>query len=271
MKKHLDDRCSCGIEVQDCGFWKPIAQKIKKGKANALRVGAPIQALNLWRKLLLYLPIFPPKRIWPSDFKTKFRKQNDEAIDYIGDQSGKKTIIDASKSIYRAFLLRTTSRHEVKILYSHRNGKNRMDSAFGRVGQRSHGYFLRYIFRLNYRFKIAQVRFLIWMSPKSVFHVNYRDLSTAPVKTTHAVLDYLNLPREELIKTIDGENVLIRDQGHTIGGNRLIREKVIPIKSTYRTKWRHVRTAQQFLFYLTAGPLYDLYFDLKIYFQKSKN
>ena len=247
--QYLDSKqaCSCGSQIDLCGFWKPIVKEWH----NYLDTTKPAVSItdtrsntvhgisnNLrYRCSLLLTLLFPihKRREFMDALLPEYEqraKNIQELYSRIREFSDEPIICDSSKAVYRFRLLHAHEPEKSKAIYLTRDGRAVVSSHFNREGQSIEASARRWQQANQY------TRYMLRTLPEDAYiHVRYEELCREPEATLTRICTFLGCSYDSALLQFSGASK------HNIGGNRMNLNGLFEIKED--VKWRNIMNKEQ--------------------------
>lgn len=206
-----NDRCSCGLPVRTCPTWSQVVDRIarrRRTSAEKLCDDFPTELSGAFdRSRLLervaYLSSIGGVRLLPRGRWTRLRKlrcfaelrrRTENALelyDCLSEASGCRTLVDSSKSIYRALQVYAMSAEAVRVIFLTRDGRGTVNSLM-----KHHGFSAKTAAR-RWFIGNAYTRWMVGRIPRTQrIHVRYEELCAEPDRTVRDVCAVMDMQYE---------------------------------------------------------------------------
>lgn len=215
--------CSCGKRLDECDFWRRVQEQYAGPNLDAHgRIGEAVERRSRLPSLLLEL--------LPAQLLQDYRESRRCLLEAIAEVSGKRVVVDSSKSagraMGRALALEDLTEADVKILFLVRDSRAVAWSTMRGPATEEFKYAGGSKFKLALRASGSWAltnAVCLWLTrrfdSKNVCLVRYEDLVTDPARELLRIGQSIDVDLEPVILAVrDGEPVQV---GHNIGGNRL--------------------------------------------------
>jgi len=219
------ETCACRVPIRECSFWRAVCAKHAAGSIDDLRRLASFQrSIESLRNLPALLLARNRK-----DRVEEYRRQTQSLFDSLAQVSGKRWIVDSSKStrLYagRALALERYAGLDLAAIHLVRDPCGVAWSAMRGEGSPE---WERPVHRPRVRFvrtlaSWTMTNALACMTARQLrrgaLRVRYEDLCAAPCTVLKGIGKFVGLDMSEIIRTLEGGESL--RVGHNVGGNRL--------------------------------------------------
>ncbi|AOE50160.1 sulfotransferase [Kangiella sediminilitoris] len=237
----LESSCSCGEELKDCPLWSSAYDKLnsefcsKKYKE---------QAKELESHRYVYKYLFTRERALNY---SEYCSANEAVFDCLRDTDKYK--VDSAKYIGRGLALNSILQDNIRFIYMVRDPRGVVNS-FGKNVQTSRNWLsaTAYYFIVNLT---ASFVCKILLRNKYI-KLKYEDLITKPDNTLMELAEKLDVSLDEVRQKLINDEGL--STGHMVGGNRLVKNKVVHFKSN-ESWWEKMPRWKQWLIWLLTMPL----------------
>lgn len=267
LKDVVDDtwlhpkRCSCGAKADACSYWTSIGEHLSVSEGNDWMH----EYKNLQKKYesLRNIPrLLRNKNGNKSNAFLTYERQTKALFEAIAQVSGKKIIVDASKTPARALALSRFQGIDLVTIHLVRDGRavawsrmkkqSRRDGARAPSEQHAAGY--------TVLCKWIIVNMLCeWVTRRigtRCIRLRYEDFVSSPAETLNSIGETANIDYQCVVDGISNHETI--DFGHIVSGNRVRRHNGIVLKAD--TEWLGALPKQiNRLFGLLAGPLKTRY------------
>jgi hypothetical protein len=219
------ETCACLAPIRECSFWRAVCARHLPGSRHA-----PRRMESLQRSVESYRNL--PALLLPADRKARvaaYRRQVRSLFGSIAEVSGKRCIVDSSKSTRhvagRALALERYAGLDVRAIHMVRDPRGVGWSAMRGEGspewqKRNHHPRARFVRTLaGWTATNALACLTARRLRRGALRVRYEDLCAAPRTVLERIGDFVGLDLSEVIGRIeDGASLEV---GHNVGGNRV--------------------------------------------------
>lgn len=221
-----DRKCGCSLPLSECKFWQSVASRCPTTQPDQVSASARLQ------RSIESLVCFPALvlGIKREQVVKRYREQAEQLFGAISVVSGKKVIVDSSKTarLYtgRPLALFRHTRMAVKIIHLVRDGRGVVWSAMKSSGspeRRRHTEFRPFNFAgtlvswiLTNSLALLSARLL---PDDAVLRVRYEDLCDETTGTLREIGEFIGLDMCPVIEKLESGRAL--SVGHNVGGNRV--------------------------------------------------
>lgn len=235
------DQCTCGQSYPNCILWGKVINRLQTTFPDL----TPLEAERISRRVESLFGSWQSSTSSLAADRQLYSQLWQTMMGAISQESGKKIIIDSSKSshpVVRRILALGESEHmESKVIHLVRDPRAMMWSAFRGSnrqlvkGQQAtmRGSAIKAL--VSWGMINASVHIIETVRPQlNLMRLRYEDLVSHPVQVLRRLGSFLNLDLEPVIELVDNQQPL--DPGHGVGGNRMRQRGPIRIKPD--VEWR---------------------------------
>jgi len=257
----VDDHvCTCGSKLKDCEFWKIVLNNTGFFSDGSVveekwEIQKKVEELKSFGLLLF--------NFLPKNLVKEYRNNQQNIFNSICSVSGKKIVIDSSKSTRdcagRALALSKYTNADVKMLHLVRDGRAVAWSAMKKGGssERSrvtNSKILNFLIVLV-SWNITNIFVLLtkFALPKESYHlIKYEDLCANPADSIKKIGRFLEVDLSEMDDTVINESEL--SIGHNLGGNEIRFNKQLKFKEDVDWK-QNMPLIYRWLFIVLSWPV----------------
>lgn len=233
--------CSCGQQLPDCEFWKPVLEKIK-----AAYTTTQLAAFNKANKRLESHSQIIGSLLFRDKKYQAFQK---DLFTYIGQVHNSPLYLDSAKYISRGVQLAKTPGIDIKIVYVVRDVRGIIHSFKKKVQtSKSPLSAIVYYSTINSFGLLAQ-----WvLGRKKVMRLRYESLMSQPENSLRELSKFIGEDLSKVTQKLQDNEPFTMP--HIVGGNRLKANKRIKLSPDFAWKKSQSRPTQ-ILYYLLTLPI----------------
>ena len=249
--------CTCERVYKQCLFWKNLTLPVDINLKEVQQIVREVES----RKNLKHLITEKISK----DVIEKYTSIQTLLYNYIFDTSGKRIIVDSSKSARdmagRFYALQKFTKFDVYVIHLVKNGLHIVESY---VNKGRNWAIEGYVKNDRFRAARSATGWLLAnkisaqlgkkLPPKKYIQIKYEDLAQYPEGTLHQIEEFINEDLSVVINKVKMGFSFAAD--HNVGGNRLRLEKQIKFNPSFETaKKVNLSFSDRITFKLIAGKL----------------
>lgn len=250
-------RCACGKTGNECSFWSAV--RIHWGNSIGLKNIENYLTLQSNFERFQRLPSLIGERFIASRTPTfrKYAEHTFELFKAISKVSGKKIIVDSSKSPVRGFALSMIPDINFRLIHLVRDGRGVAWSLNKKIGKGK-------TFRKNWIYASPWAQGFNWVLTNVTseyvlkrpgiqgIRIKYEDLVGYPVETLRQIGKLIDVNIDKVANDLLSEGKM--NIGHVVAGNRMRFDGSLRLRPDF--EWKHrLEISSQKIFWLMAGWL----------------
>lgn len=213
-------KCGCGERVNECPFWNSVFERMNERLGGVdwetmQRNRSLSRTRNFW---LTRLPF--GKRLYEKQ-AAEYRCVMEVLYQSVQEEANARVIVDESKSVLHAHLLRTIPSMDLYVVHLIRDPRGIANSLLRRNEARKKHGLMQYTplwIAFYWNTTNRMVESFKKEIPDRYLRLRYEDFASQPQRAVRQILEFLQAPSDHL--PFCGENTVELRVTHTVGGNR---------------------------------------------------